>query len=547
MLFSSQSKRSMLLVVSILLQWLSMFRDDASSALAFSPSRGACKCDPCSRPTTRTCTRRLRHWHLHGLFATEGDQQGEPQQPQINPNDLETAEERSARMDMVRQIQEAFYRADEDGSGSAPGTAAVSAVDAATGSVGAVPLWRVQWTELPGYQNVLHVHAAHYTHMFQSIVRGPPPWLFGHLHLPGGSDHLTSDEYRLGDPDSRQTRWGTLMRISDFRQMEDDGRLLLIVQAVGRYRVESVGRDGPPYSVAETVELRPDAELVAEHYAAALEKVARTADNGDDNDGGDTSFAGSGGRRDALEALAWEAARVVSVNEALHWRDFEYNDVRVGDTVDGAVEASPLVNFDAAGIPSGPFDGETVLDAFLARVRSGSVCIDALPPPPEEVLLDPDEAARKMRARTLGLEKEVWKDLDFLIQLLTALTPNADVPVPTQLLGLLPPDQEWPEGFKLDGFVERLKEEKAIVGTASRSPFVSVSEAAPDYPALRRAQRLSFGIWVLLDNVLAGYAPAGSIRQDVLELESIEKRLDAALRGLNALNSTLKKTLEQRS
>ena len=153
-----------------------------------------------------------------------------------------------------------------------------------------------------------------------------------------------------------------------------------------------------------------------------------------------------------------------------------------------------------------------------------------------------------MRARTLGLEKAVWTDLDFLIrQLLTALTPNTNVPVPTQLLGLLPPDQEWPEGFKLDGFVERLKEEKAIVGTASRSPFVSVSEAAPDYPALRRAQRLSFGIWVLLDNVLAGYAPAGSIRQDVLELESVEERLDAALRGLNALNSTLKKTLEQRS
>ena len=530
----------MLLVVSILLlQWLSMFRDDAS-ALAFSPSRGTCKYDQCSRPTAST--RRLRH--LHGLFAKEGDQQ-EPQQPQqINPNDLETAEERSARMELVRQIQKSFYR--DDGS-SAPGTAAVSTVDAATGSVHNVPLWRVQWTELPGYQNVLNVHVAHYTHMFQSIVHGPPPWLFGHLHLPGGSDNLTSEAYRLGDPDSRQTRWGTLMRISDFRQVEDDGRLLLIVQAVGRYRVESVGRDAPPYSVAETVELRPDAELVAGHYTAALEKVARAADNDDDNDGGDTPFTGSGGRRDALEAMAWEAARIVSVNEALHWRDFEYNDVRVGDTVNGAVEASPLVNFDAAGIPSGPFDGETVLDEFLARVRSGFVCIDALPPPPEEVLLDHDEAARKMRARTLGLEKEVWKDLDFLIQLLTALTPNTNVPVPTQLLGLLPPDQEWPEGFKLDGFVERLKEEKAIVGTASRSPFVSVSEAAPDYPALRRAQRLSFGIWVLLDNVLAGYAPAGSIRQDALELESIEERLDAALRGLNALNSTLKKTLEQRS
>ena len=86
-------------------------------------------------------------------------------------------------MELVRQIQKSFYR--DDGS-SAPGTAAVSAVDAATGSVHNVPLWRVQWTELPGYQNVLNVHVAHYTHMFQSIVHGPPPWLFVHLHLHGG-------------------------------------------------------------------------------------------------------------------------------------------------------------------------------------------------------------------------------------------------------------------------------------------------------------------------------------------------------------------------
>lgn len=30
-----------------------------------------------------------------------------------------------------------------------------------------LPLWRVQWTELPGYQNELNVHVAHYTHMFR--------------------------------------------------------------------------------------------------------------------------------------------------------------------------------------------------------------------------------------------------------------------------------------------------------------------------------------------------------------------------------------------
>jgi len=284
------------------------------------------------------------------------------------------------------------------------------------------------------------------------------------------------------------------------------------------------------------VELRPDDELVAQHYPVALEKVAKATD--------DNILTSSNIGDSALEKIAWEAARVICVNEALYWEDFEYRNVQVSDTINGGVEASPLANYNAEGIPSSPFGAEKVLNDFVAKVQSGSLCIDALTAPPEPLGLD---TPKKMRAKILELELELWKDLDFLVQLLTALSPNTNVPVPTQLLGLLPPDQEWPEGFQLNGFVERLKDEKAIVGTSSMSPFVSVSEAAPHYSALRRAQRLSFAVWILLDNVLAGYAPAGSIRQDVLELESIEERLDAALRGLNALNSTLKKTLEQRS
>ena len=35
-----------------------------------------------------------------------------------------------------------------------------------------VPLWRTQWTELPGYQNVfmLNVHVTQYTNMYQQII-----------------------------------------------------------------------------------------------------------------------------------------------------------------------------------------------------------------------------------------------------------------------------------------------------------------------------------------------------------------------------------------
>ena len=276
-----------------------------------------------------------------------------------------------------------------------------------------------------------------------------------------------------------------------------------------------------------------------EHLQLALKKM---------EDGFATSL---GGTLDATvedkEKIAWEAARVICTNEDMHWQDFEYRDVKVSDTINGGVEASPLANYDAGGIPADPFDADKALDDFLAefmaKTGSGDLCNDDWASPPVSTDINDPE---KLKAKVLDLEKEVWKDLDFLIQLLMLLSPGTNVPVPTQLLGLLPTDEAFPEGFKLNAFVDRLNKEKVLVGTASKSPFVHVCEAAPDYPPLRRAQRLSFAVWVLLDNVLAGYGPAGSIRQDVLELESIEERLDAALRGLNALNSSLKKTLEQR-
>ena len=472
--------------------------------------------------TTRACTWSERRHRFRPLSAADDNK--EESTEQINPNDLETAEERAARMALVKQIQKSFYA---DSSGVREETT--------TGSFDDVGLWRVQWTELPGYQNVLNVHVAHYTHMFQSVVNGPRPWYFGHLYLPGGSENLENEEYRLCGEDSKQTQWGTLMKVSDYQQLDEDGRLLLIVQAVGKYRVTSATRH-TPYSIAK-VHVVPDRELICQYYKMALEKI---------EDGLGARFGGEFDTDDrAQEKIAWEAARVICTNEGMHWEAFEYRDVKVDDTINGGVDASPLANYNAERIPTSPFDADKVLDDYVAEfsseVENGDLCIDNLTSPPESIDLNDPE---KVTAKILDLEKEVWKDLDFLIQLLMALSPGTNVPVPTQLLGLLPTDEAFPEGFKLNGIFDRLKKEKALVGTASMSPFVPVCEAAPDYPPLRRAQRLSFAVWVLLDNVLAGYGPAGSIRQDVLELASIEERLDAALRGLNALNSSLKKTLE---
>eukprot|EP00957_Ditylum_brightwellii_P150579 11465841-Ditylum_brightwellii.AAC.1 len=83
----------------------------------------------------------------------------------------------------------------------------------------------------------------------------------------------------------------------------------------------------------------------------------------------------------------------------------------------------------------------------------------------------------------------------------------------------------------------------------SKSPFVAVDDAtasSPSYPLLRRAQRLSFVIWCLMDNILAGYVPAAQTRQSLLELDSTTERLEAAKRGLDAINTLLRKTLEGR-
>ena len=92
------------------------------------------------------------------------------------------------------------------------------------GTLRDVPLWRVQWTELPGFQNVLNVWQPHYTHMFMSVVNGPRPWYFGHVHLPGGTESLNKTEYRL-EKGTRAPLTGVLMQVGDYKQL-DDGRLV---------------------------------------------------------------------------------------------------------------------------------------------------------------------------------------------------------------------------------------------------------------------------------------------------------------------------------
>jgi Lon protease-like protein len=410
-----------------------------------------------------------------------------------NPNDLVSPEERDQRMELVRQIQKSFYVGEEG-------------VEFQGTTLENLPLWRVQWTELPGYQNVLNCHVPHYTHMFNKILAGPKPWYFGHIYLPKGSDNLDNPDYKLLEG-TDATMTGVLMQVSDYRQL-DDGRLVLIVQALERFRVVEATQH-TPYAIAN-VEFIPDTELVQSHLSDAQQVVA-----------------------DALltEDHSWSTAYAAAVAEAVHWHPFEfrYVDVQEAGGANGAV--APLVNFDAEALNGKEFDAIPIMQDHVETSNS---------PKKDSIIQSSDP---------IQLEYEVWVALDTMIRLLTKLNPDQqmNVPIPTQMLGLIPKEPvtgSWPDGFALSEYAAKLEREKAMVGTATKSPFVQVDDVASTYPALRRAHRLSYAVWMLLESIVVEGTKAVS-QQTILEMESISARLLAAKMHLDGINYALRLVSEQ--
>jgi len=114
-------------------------------------------------------------------------------------------------------------------------------------------------------------------------------------------------------------------------------------------------------------------------------------------------------------------------------------------------------------------------------------------------------------------ERSVWLALDSLLRRLAEAAPGA-IPLPTQLLGLLP-DASWPDEF-------RLVDERARFEGRSNHNF---SPAPADHPAHRRATRLSYGIWTV----------CGGASQEVLECGTAAERLRLAARRLEALQASI--------
>ena len=147
------------------------------------------------------------------------------------------------RAEQIKKLNDMFYGTSTTTTDPDASTDAASAADDAADPLADLPLWRVQWNALPGERQVYNVHVPHYTALFEKLVRGPKPWYFGHILLPGGSANLRIPKYNLKDgPEA--TTLGTVMECLAVER-RTDGCLVVVSQGVGRFRVKDVKRTLP--------------------------------------------------------------------------------------------------------------------------------------------------------------------------------------------------------------------------------------------------------------------------------------------------------------
>uniref|UniRef100_A0A7S0AHP3 Lon N-terminal domain-containing protein n=1 Tax=Minutocellus polymorphus TaxID=265543 RepID=A0A7S0AHP3_9STRA len=430
-----------------------------------------------------------------------------------NPFEEETSDQRKERMKLVRGVQKTFY-SDE-----------VGVYPAQFGVYSNLLIYRADWTELPGFQHVMNVTDPDYTNMLMRCVSSSRPWYFGHVYLPEGAD---GDEYNY-----RLEKWsdapliGTLMQVSDYKVL-DDGNLYVVVQALGRFMViDSI--QSSPYGIAN-VEMLPDQEMV-EHFYEEAEDTAATFDF-------------------ALNDNARGAACAGAVADAGVWRDYEFQDATLDDN-DG--NFPPVANFDVNAASSVATNAGDIVHAAIEEYLSqspsnmfhGECSID---------LDGPDVATEE---DSIDAEFQLWCELDNLAKILTRLNPkaNTEMPIPTQILGLLPADKDgrsWPKGFKLSRYTKKMSNVYSIL---EKNSNLQLNKDEPDqlkavegYPRLRRARRLSYIVWALLDTILGDdyIKEEGRVtKQQILEMSSTTARLKAALLRIREINETLKQVLEK--
>ena len=176
---------------------------------------------------------------------------------------------------------------------------------------------------------------------------------------------------------------------------------------------------------------------------------------------------------------------------------------------------------------------------------NGSYVLQVVEPSLDLAESETEEAAAAAEAEELKalsvLEIQLWIELDDMLQAIRAVPSGREdeqppsrsrtLPIPSQLLGLLPPPPEpagWPDDFQL-------KRVSAKFGTL----IESVDEG---YPARKRAERLSWMIWSVIGDQKVGVNSfEGSPYQPLIEAESSAERLRMALLRLRELRNMLRK------
>ena len=456
---------------------------------------------------------------------------------------------------------------------------------------------------LPGYQFVWTVSHPQHCHMFHQLLAGSAPWYFGHIYLSANNLQKDDDENSIHTIDDIQsyndiqqqlksegsTLYGTLLRVTDRIFQDEDGHIVLAVQAIEKFKVHSVA-SLPGTSLRTDVQISPDRELIQSFFDKALLSSASYLS--------DVSDEGSSSQVLSSPSAINGAARAAAVAYSNRMRKFDYHPIFLEKkpTVQSRLQSNPndsnakklikdaikkkeeqksggaeyvsvvqLANFCAFEFASlsksdtvtsqalktywehmakeqssqGMNTDEEDMFSDSSSSSSTSFFLPELAPTSQ-----PPASAEEIEMK----EKQLWVSLDDMIRLLS-MAASSTVPLPSQLLGLLPKRDDWPKYFQLEEYANRFKGN--TVGTAFQSPFVRVdqitcSNSSLSYSPLRRANRLSYAIWLLLDGLsMTGAEPAPPPRHLLLEMD-IAQRLDAAKDTLEGINTILKRMLPEK-
>ena len=509
-------------------------------------------------------------------------------------SEYEDEASRKRRMEMVRKIRKAFYSNAqmEDGTNPPHNNAKI---EYGSSMIHNLPVLTAKDMEeitskevtaiLPGYQYVWNIHSTEHCHMFHTILAKETPRFFACL-----------SKY---DVLSDGPRYATLMRITDHRFQDDDGRIVLAVQAMDRLRVVDLTSPYMPIQRGD-FQIWPEIELIREKLNGAFPDDHVVCDGVEEEDCNIKTVDPTGVSQAALAASAAESYRC---------RKFEYAPVFLTEKPKGpddahSLHSSPndskatqmikagirkqqneeskyetdylsvieLVNYDAIAYRS-------LIDAAAVNAQAIKNFWTIQESDQEQQMIEEEELFASLSKPILGskdasftidstqgddflpdfstfanapsnegvamMEYHLWKSLDELIRLLNKVS-TTPVPLSSQLMALLPKRNDWPQEFVLDEYSKSMLSQTGPIVRVDDITKQSRSAVydSSGYSSLRRALRLSNSVWLLLDGLaVTGADPQPPSRAEVLAMKSIFERLNVAKQVLDGVNEVLRRLI----